>query len=336
MRMDRRPGSEGDGRKRSLPSITIVTATSNRAGLIEGAIKSVMEQRYGGTIEHIVVDGASTDDTLSRLRKYPHLKVVSEPDVGVYDAYNKGIRIATGELVGILNDDDFYPPDALQAVGVAYLEGDGLDTVVGDAVVFNEGPDGRKRLLTLSERQASHLNIDNLNWITPMLNARFFHARVFERYGLFDTRFRVEGDLDFLVRLALAHVKSGYMDREVVWYRSHEGSMTLSGLGPGTELYTSERLEILRTYLDVGDLGRSDLRHLRRLHTWQCCTAIAMLARPMSLRAAAGFVLRGLSRDIWFIPRLVEFACSPRRRANPWRGVDRFQTGSRVGLAASP
>lgn len=323
---DARPAASGVGRH--LPSISIVTASYNRAGLIEDAIKSVMEQPYEGTVEHIVVDGGSTDDTLTRLRKYPHLKVVSEPDDGVYDAYNKGVALATGELIGILNDDDLYAPNALQIVGEAVLELDAPDNVVGRAIVFDDRRTARRRLLELSERPAPRLDIRNLNWITPMLNARFFHARVFERYGPFDTRYRVEADLDFLVRLALARVKTAYIDHDVVWYRSHEGSITLSALDRVADVYTKERLEILHHHLGRPNLGRREMATLRRLHTWQCCTSMSRLPRPISLRAASGFWGRGLVRDPWFVPRLIRFAASPRRRANPWRGVIRSQNGS--------
>jgi glycosyltransferase involved in cell wall biosynthesis len=100
-----------------LPSMTIVTASYNRGSLIEGAVESVLNQHYPGMLEHIIVDGNSTDDTLVRLSRYPHLRIISEPDEGVYDAWNMGVRLATGDVIGILNSDDQFGSGVLRPSG---------------------------------------------------------------------------------------------------------------------------------------------------------------------------------------------------------------------------
>ena len=93
-----------------LPTITTITPSLNRAKFIDEAIKSVLNQDYPH-VEHIIIDGGSTDGTLDVLALYPNLKVISEPDQGIYDAINKGIRMAKGDIIGILNSDDYYEPN---------------------------------------------------------------------------------------------------------------------------------------------------------------------------------------------------------------------------------
>src|SRR3954453_3473935 len=102
--------------------LTIVTPTLNRGPLLADAIESVRQQQ-DADMEHIVVDGMSTDNTAEVLARYPHLHVIREPDTGLWDALNKGIGAATGALIGHLNSDDHYTPGAFQAVRTACREG---------------------------------------------------------------------------------------------------------------------------------------------------------------------------------------------------------------------
>ena len=99
--------------KTSAMRISIVTPTYNRAHLLEAALLSVLAQGWSDT-EHIVVDGMSSDGTVELLARYPHLRVIREPDSGLYEALNKGIRAATGEVIGHLNSDDEYLPGHLR------------------------------------------------------------------------------------------------------------------------------------------------------------------------------------------------------------------------------
>src|SRR5688572_1037654 len=102
-----------------LPLVSIVTPSLNQGRYLDEAIRSVQGQDYP-RLEHVVVDGGSTDETLDVLRRHPHLRWVSEPDGGQSDAVNKGFRLARGEIFGWLNADDYYLPGAV-AAAVAVL-----------------------------------------------------------------------------------------------------------------------------------------------------------------------------------------------------------------------
>ena len=100
-------GVETPALKRTDPKISIITPALSHGSMIERAVQSVAEQEYAD-FEHVIVDGGSTDNTLARQSHYPHLSVFSEPDRGLCDAYNKGVRLASGKVIGFLNDDDYY------------------------------------------------------------------------------------------------------------------------------------------------------------------------------------------------------------------------------------
>ena len=116
--------------------ITVITATYNSGATLRDTIESVLRQTYRD-IEYLIIDGASKDNTLDIVRYYEpmfdgKLKYISEPDKGIYDAMNKGIRMATGDVVGILNSDDFYTADnILEQVAEAMKHAD-TDAVYGD------------------------------------------------------------------------------------------------------------------------------------------------------------------------------------------------------------
>ena len=109
--------------------ISIITATFNRAYVIKDCIESVLRQKYTD-YEYIIVDGASKDNTVEIVNEYRQAfadknyryRIISEKDNGIYDAMNKGIRMATGDIVGIINSDDWYEPDALETVARTYSE----------------------------------------------------------------------------------------------------------------------------------------------------------------------------------------------------------------------
>lgn len=203
--------------------ISIITPTYNRRDMLEEAIKNVMAQDYPlEQIEHIIVDGASTDGTLEMLKKYPHLRVTSEPDDGVYDGMNKGIRQATGDIIILLNSDDILPENVISYSVDMIRENPEADAIYGHADLILQ--DGR--------RLNRHLDkVRDLKWVSdltfgPNLNARFFRPKIFEKIGYFKTDYPVASDIDFLLRLAASDIKAILTDRVLYEYRAHEDSLT--------------------------------------------------------------------------------------------------------------
>src|SRR5690242_15601205 len=124
-------------------TISVVTPTRDRGAFIEAAIDSVLVQEVPA-FEHLVIDGASRDDTLARLKRYPHLQIVSEPDRGLYDAINKGIARARGDVICLLNSDDRLLPGAFEAVSAAFAADPAADAVCGRVYIgdpFRRGKD---------------------------------------------------------------------------------------------------------------------------------------------------------------------------------------------------
>ena len=120
------------------PLISIITPSLNRAQYIREAIQSVLDQNYPN-VEHIIIDAASTDGTMEILREYSHLRVVSEPDQGMYDAINKGIRMAQGEIIGLLNTDDLYALGCFETASNAFRRNPESQAVVGGIATLKTG-----------------------------------------------------------------------------------------------------------------------------------------------------------------------------------------------------
>src|SRR6266496_4607979 len=158
--------------------ISVVTPCLNRAAFVIQAIDSVQRQGYPH-VEHIIVDGGSTDGTLELLVHYPHLVVSSQPDAGVYDALNRGIRLSHGQIIGFLNTDDMYEPDIFGSVAQRFLESPQIDAVVGGASIF-VGPSIRE-----AEARASFPAVGQGELLVrathgaPVFNAWFFRRRLF-------------------------------------------------------------------------------------------------------------------------------------------------------------
>jgi len=181
------------------PKITVITAVYNNHRFIAHAIESVLEQTYKN-IELIVIDGGSTDGTVEVINRYrPWLsKFISEADGGIYEALNKGISYATGEVIGFLHSDDLFAgKNTLSAVAAGFHSAD-VDAVYGDLVyVSKEHPNEIVRFWRSSPYTSIKLR---QGWMPP--HPTFYVRRkVYEKYGAFDTRYRIAADYDCILRL---------------------------------------------------------------------------------------------------------------------------------------
>ena len=249
----------------SDPSFSIVTACLNRVDNVGRAVESVLAQNYPA-VEHIVIDGGSTDGTLDVLARYPHLKVVSEPDRNLYDAMNKGLRLADGDAVGLLNSDDAYAPGTL-AKAAEHLSDPAVEMVIGGAEFFalHEGRETvLRRYMGLHETGLVEANaIDNVT----LINASFLRRSLIARVGWFDDRFPLGSDKDYWMRLVLAQPAHRLVPLVFYRYLSHVGSLTFSGADMRDAL-SAELLTLAQTRLAECRPDTAEYAAYRRWHAW--------------------------------------------------------------------
>ena len=176
--------------------VSIITASYNSADTIEECIESVIHQTHGD-MEYIVVDGGSKDGTVDIIRKYwgRISKWVSEPDEGMYHALNKGIGMATGDVVGILHSNDVYAHDGV----IEKVSGSmaGAEGCYGDLVYV--GRDNLQRIIRYWKSRPYKSGLFTWGWMPP--HPTFFvRKRAYERLGLFDTSFRISADYELMLR----------------------------------------------------------------------------------------------------------------------------------------
>ena len=179
-------------------NISIITVVRNNKNTIADCILSILSQSKV-PFEYIIIDGNSTDGTLDEIKKYtyPGLKLVSEADKGIYDAMNKGLKIARGEVVGILNSDDLYDnPDVLENVGKVF-EDTAIDACYSDLVYVRR--DNTSQVVRYWKSQRYVEGLFRKGWVPP--HPTFFVRRsVYEKYGLFDLSFNLAADFDLMLR----------------------------------------------------------------------------------------------------------------------------------------
>lgn len=237
--------------------ISIVTATWNSGATLRDTMQSVLGQSYRD-FEHIIVDGLSKDDTLDIVREYEpkydgRLKWISEKDKGLYDAMNKGIALATGDVIGILNSDDFFSsPDILRLVAENFED---VDAVYGDIHFVNDSD------LTKSVRyySSAHFTPERMRMGFMPAHPSFYCRReLYLKYGLFDTSFRIAADFEQLLRLIyIQRIRTRYIPLDFVTMRT--GGASTSGFRSHKRIYA----EHMRAYRKNGIRGNFFLESIR-------------------------------------------------------------------------
>jgi len=178
--------------------VSIITAVYNGVETIEGCIKSVVGQNYPD-IEHIIIDGGSTDGTLDVIKKYGDsiAKVISEPDSGIYDAMNKGIKLATGDVIGFLNSDDFYASnEVLEKVADVFRKYD-VDSCYGDLVYVDKNI--TTKVIRYWKSGEYKMDLFRYGWMPP--HPTFFARKmIYDKFGCFNTNFKIASDYELMLR----------------------------------------------------------------------------------------------------------------------------------------
>lgn len=198
--------------------ISIITATYNSAATVNDTLKSIAGQTYPD-IEHIIVDGLSKDHTLDLVRQYPHVaKIVSEKDKGIYDAMNKGVQMAGGDIVGILNSDDLYAHEqVLEKVMQAFADPK-VEAVYGDLQYV--APDNIQKVVRHWQAGNYSLRSFYFGWMPPH-PAFFVRREVYEKHGHFLLELRTAADYEIMLRFLLKHrIKAAYLPELLVKMRA--------------------------------------------------------------------------------------------------------------------
>ena len=260
----------------NLPLISVITPSYNQGKYLEQTIKSVLEQNYP-CVEHIVVDGGSKDDTVSILERYPHVKWVSEPDRGQADALNKGLRMATGDLVGWVNSDDFYEKGVFHRVSQLF-EDESTQWAVGD--VMNYYDDGTQ-IYFRSEDVTYEALMHNPDLVRQQ--GVFFRRGLLHSVGGWDPALHMVMDLDLWMRLARIHPPRMLHER-LAYFRIHPEQKTRAAF---FGLQTREIDRVLKRY---GASSATRLRHRARKRYWW---AKGMVKRSLIGAGLLGAELRG-------------------------------------------
>jgi len=191
--------------------ISLITATFNSEKVLSSNLKSVKIQSFKN-FEHLIIDGKSIDKTISLAKSFEHVsKIISEPDKGIYDAVNKGIKNSTGDVIGFLNSDDtFYDKNSLKHIVDAF--DDDTDCVFGD-LIYTDTNENIKRVWKGS---AFKKGVFKKGWM-PAHPTFYCRRSVYEKLGLYDDSFKIAGDFELMLRFLEKHnIRSKYIPRTLV------------------------------------------------------------------------------------------------------------------------
>jgi glycosyltransferase involved in cell wall biosynthesis len=226
--------------------ISVITAVYNNVSTIEDTILSVISQTYPN-VEHIIIDGASTDGTVDVIRKHvAKIAVVkSEPDHGIYDAMNRGLALAKGDIIGFLNGDDIYADSSVLEAIARTIETQKVDACYGDLVYVDRN--NVRKIVRYWKSQAYRGGLFEKGWM-PAHPTFYAKRQVYEKYGGYDTTYRRQSDFELTLRFLAVHkIKSAYIPRVLIRMRSGGASRELMHILEGNiEAYHACRKHSLK------------------------------------------------------------------------------------------
>ncbi len=262
----------------SIEKISVITPSYNQGEFIERTILSVLSQDAGVAVEHLVIDGASTDGTRAILDRYAgRIRYISEPDRGMAEALNKGFAMATGDVIGWLNSDDLYLPGALRKVAAWFGENPETEWLYGNCRMVDAGDREVRRWITAykkrSARKYSYHKLLVENFISQP--AVFMRAPALKEAGMVDTGLPTAMDYDLWLRLA-QRSRPGYLDDDLACFRVHGKSISAGG----------HRAQFREQYLIHARYDRNPLRLFRHRLRNQAIVGVYALLRAGRLFSA--------------------------------------------------
>jgi len=233
--------------RESSPRISIITPSFNREKFIELSIKSILSQSYQN-YEHIIVDGASTDGTLDIIRKYDgkyNMRWISEPDKGMYDAINKGLKLARGEIVAYLNTDDLYLPWTLEVVANVFSRPKNKDIgfIYGDAIRVDL-INNRDRLILLS--RFKHRTFALCRGMGIVQPSAFLRTSTLDKVGYFNIDYKLSADSEFWVRIAGNGIKHKKINEILSVEIAHQKAISYNE--SSAKLYRNDVISLRKQY----------------------------------------------------------------------------------------
>lgn len=204
--------------KINFPKISIVTPSYNQGQFIEYNIKSVINQKYPN-YEHIIIDNCSTDQTINILENYPHLKWVSDQDKGQSDALNKGLEMATGEIIGWLNADDYYLPSSFHVVVDHLRKNRKSEIVYGDYMWVDVNG---KLIQCRKEINFDNFIFEYLHFCYIPSTSTFFRRIIIEEGNYFDVNFHFAMDFEYFLRLYKKNYHFSHINKFISAFRLHD------------------------------------------------------------------------------------------------------------------
>lgn len=218
------------------PLVTVITITFNcikygRKETLIQSIESVQNQDYEN-FEHIIIDGASSDGTLELLQSYPHLKVFSEPDNGVYDAFNKGVKRANGKYIVFVNSDDYFSTNKAISLSVDALEKNNADYSYATTYLLDE-KNSKRSTMRVPKIWKSFSKMPFCH------QSMFCRVDVLKEIGLFDVNNKITSDYEVYLRLLFGGYKAVEVDEHIVTFR-------IGGISDNMEGFKKERCELFK------------------------------------------------------------------------------------------
>ncbi|PWU00017.1 MAG: glycosyl transferase [Bacteroidetes bacterium] len=240
--------------------ISIITATYNSQATIADTLRSVANQDYPN-VEHIIVDGASTDDTVKTVNSFPHVShCISEKDRGLYDAINKGIQMTTGDVIGILNSDDFFPNnEVLSKIANAFAEYK-VDAIYGNIAFVK--PENLSRIVRLYSSRRFNTGKFAYGYM-PAHPSFYVRKSCYDQFGVYQIDYKIAADYELLMRFMHRYgVSHKYIDEIIVYMRT--GGVSNKNLGSRYIL----NKEIIRACKENGvstNMAILSLKYMRKI-----------------------------------------------------------------------
>jgi glycosyltransferase involved in cell wall biosynthesis len=240
--------------------ISIITSVYNNKDTIKDAIKSVLNQTYKN-IEYIVVDGGSTDGTVEVIKQYEDKidKFISEPDKGIYDGLNKGIKLATGDVIAFLHSDDIYPDNNTIEKIMNLFNKDNVDGVYGDLIYVKK--DDINKIIRYWKSCDFNADLLKKGWM-PAHPTLFLKKEIYEKYGVFDLNFKIAGDYDFMLRILKENPKLKYLPE--VLYVMRVGGESNKSLKNIVNKSKEDYIALKRNH--IGGIGTLFLKNLQKIN----------------------------------------------------------------------